>query len=321
VTGGEFVVAVKFFAKLDLKAKWFARWYKLFDSRQPVGTMAPTQVLVTPLGEAGEVQFWPPRRAPRRPRVPEAVGPGCSDDLGQGSGDEAEAEEHEHEPLADALADDGDSGGDLADVCEALADELLRLCEGPGQEVVEDEMLPLPPLAGDEREVLVSGGGVPPPAEPEPPAVPSAAAGAFVEALVAQPRRHAAPAPGLRVGVESVCYFAFGTISAYRSGDLVATCGYPGHARCRITRTVQLQGSRTKSAKGRPLGLMAAWLLDDAHQSQAAHCQAAKAKAYSFEQRRAARTALRNTPGSEPLFEKERGRHDTEQHSEPEGCP
>ena len=52
-----------------------------------------------------------------------------------------------------------------------------------------------------------------------------------------------------------------GVIRFYASRrEFVAHCSFPGHVRCRLTRSSQGHASSARCAQGRPLGLLAAWL-------------------------------------------------------------
>ena len=80
-----------------------------------------------------------------------------------------------------------------------------------------------------------------------------------------------------------------------------AKCMFAGHGRCSLTRTSE-EGA--KKGQGRPLGLLAAWMLDPECHAQSKESR--KWERPSFEARMLARFLLQSERGAEELFKKER---------------
>lgn len=137
----------------------------------------------------------------------------------------------------------------------------------------------------------------------------------------AMPRR-SRPAPSeassvQRDAVDAIGALANGHISYYHKGDrFQATCTQPGHVRCRLTRTSR--ASDRRSAQGRLVGLMCAWLATTCTPQD--HRNAFLLQSFNKDVRRAARVAARAEDGMSALEACERARREVED-SEPEGLP
>ena len=121
--------------------------------------------------------------------------------------------------------------------------------------------------------------------------------------------------------------FGFGNIRFYFSRlELVAQCANPLHGiRCRLSRSVQGSGTAWRHGQGRPLGLMAAWLLagQDDQLAIPTHADHVKTRTWpkpSLEDRVAARAAIAAHPAGAALIAAERPRRPGEP-EEPETVP
>ena len=111
-----------------------------------------------------------------------------------------------------------------------------------------------------------------------------------------------------------------GRIAFHRSKEAFeAHCSNPAHGHCRLTRTVK--GRERKgvgTVAGRPLGFLYCWLNRGHVATKEEHWHKGSwFEWFTREERRAARAALKDVPGSAPLFEVERAKEPGES-SEPE---
>jgi hypothetical protein len=108
------------------------------------------------------------------------------------------------------------------------------------------------------------------------------------------------PLPPGRNGPLASVAFMGGTIAFYKNGSFEAVC--PCHARCRLTRI----GARGRGDRGRPLGLLAAHIMEaEGCDDKELHMLRVTA-GYDFEYRMAARLLLADEPGALELFSYER---------------
>ena len=114
-----------------------------------------------------------------------------------------------------------------------------------------------------------------------------------------------------------------GKIAFYaRSNKFEATCHREGHIACRLTRSCTGGEPPAKGGAGRPLGLLAAWLLFDAAlASKEEHANPYVVLGCSKTVRQFARRKLRLLPNGAALETKERRKRDDESSSEPEEVP
>jgi len=100
----------------------------------------------------------------------------------------------------------------------------------------------------------------------------------------------------------TVASFGSGRILHYGANDnFMAECNMASHLRCTLTRTAR-PGRR--KGQGRPLGLLAAWLLDpDCHEESRSSAQWARP---SFDERVFSRTLLAQTENGPELLQHER---------------
>lgn len=153
---------------------------------------------------------------------------------------------------------------------------------------------------------------------PPPPAPPAPASRA-------PSARAASHADSVRGSAEVVVHFpSCGKISFY-AGDnrfeAVCSCHTPtGSSRCILTRTSA--GSNRKKSQGRPLGLLAAWLLNaEVMGTKDDHCNRLwLLSSLSKEDRLAARRYLASLPAGPNLLACERAKAQNED-SEPDGVP
>jgi hypothetical protein len=110
------------------------------------------------------------------------------------------------------------------------------------------------------------------------------------------------------VAIARIDFPDHGTISFYIDGRFEAVCRHPAHLpknRCRLTRTSV--GSGDSEAQGRPLGLMAAWLLASSDfASKEEHNNPFALFILDFPARERARQRLRHLPGAAQLLDAER---------------
>ena len=119
--------------------------------------------------------------------------------------------------------------------------------------------------------------------------------------------------------VASVDFFG-GTIKYYAKGDFVAYCAVHSDSAakvaCVLTRTAR---AGKKAAQGRPLGLLAAWIMAaDEHDCKPEHCKRCNFPPY--DDRCFARTALSAVTGADELFAYERPPREGED-EEPRDAP
>lgn len=117
-------------------------------------------------------------------------------------------------------------------------------------------------------------------------------------------------------------YLPQGRVTWYRSGNKVeATCKRKGHGRCVLTRTCN--ANLHMAWKGRPLGLIAAFMRDETeYTAPGQHKAATDRLEYSSgrEKRAAAREWFKTMPSAIPLLSQERARYEDEA-EEPAGPP
>lgn len=135
-----------------------------------------------------------------------------------------------------------------------------------------------------------------------------------------------APAPPIAVAHDLASHevtFEFGTIKFYTTdGRFQASCPCPGHEvgdfACRFTR---YRRAGKSPAKGRPLGLMVAWLrLGRLFTCHDEHIHPLALSSISRGERITARDLLKTVPGGDVLLSKERQRRPGEP-EEPMGEP
>ena len=112
-----------------------------------------------------------------------------------------------------------------------------------------------------------------------------------------------------------------GSIKFYEKLNcFVAECTCPGHGRRRLTRKSIAHSHTSRSAQGRPLGLLAAWLkAASTYSSQADHSNPFVACSFSLAERASSRRELRSQPGYAALATCERPSRGGEG-EEPENC-
>ena len=106
------------------------------------------------------------------------------------------------------------------------------------------------------------------------------------------------------------------SVSFYRDGRFEAVCRHCLHlprGRCRLTRTCYGTGNDTCPAQGRPVGLLASWILSqEDFADREDHCDAFAVYSQSHEQRCFAREQLKMLPDAADLCRHERKRRDGE---------
>ena len=118
-------------------------------------------------------------------------------------------------------------------------------------------------------------------------------------------------------------YIGSGVIRLYKSqGVFEATCSGDNHTRCRLTR--MRHGNPAFPDQGRPLGLLAAWLLCGdigIASNEVEHHDDLVFALFDFDERVRCRALLHIRANSNVLFNAERAQRDDEPNPEPRGQP
>lgn len=249
------------------------QFYRLVESKQAVGELAPHTVLVTALSpEAAPICIWPPprRAAPRyppRPRARDDDGPAALMDVAD------EAEDQEVAEIASATDQESDGGEDAA--IDEMDDLSLML-----EELIDE---PSPAMPGSPAQLDVEA---PAPSSAAPSDAPADAESPGPPVQVEIRER------SVRGGATVILQVPGGSIGFYPSKQAFeAVCEQPGHGRCVLTRTKQGRriGGSASLCGGRPVGFLAAWLAaGEGCPSKAAHWEAT-----AIERPLAERAALR----------------------------
>ena len=324
---------------------WRVRCYRLRESRRPVVSVDPTCIEVEPIdgeqvkqlgrrrghpaqaggGDAGwDEELQALMNQPYMDEEPdmenamdESEGqPELDLDSQNASGPDFSEEESSEDAASMASEGgrgDGNHGGDREGDLDGLSDqEVGRAPSGSGSSSSSassgssssssDEEMP------EQRAPLAAP---PPPPAPVPPAA------------VAP---HAAAVRGHRSQVaDEVLQVPGGELRFYaKTNSAVAHCSHHGLQVCRKTRTFNKSNALNRQGQGRPLGKLCAWLQCGAHpecRSAADHNQYISTVAPDFAARSAARLALKDIPGSEAFFAKEREQEGHESDEEPIEVP
>jgi hypothetical protein len=348
---GGFETMFSVFADIDHKSLCSMAFFRVWESDQPLGQFVPSELTVLPYSDP-ELFWYGPFRAPRTRRRPPA------DEIGEGSPAEAmlalgdAAPEPRGESDAEDVAgssdepSDEESDRDSSDLNEVLAALLESMVDEPearrAPTPAEGELGPLSGVAGEEPPHTAQ----PEAHEPCLPPVGGSMAGSSNDpmpgGIVAQPvpvqpsSAVEAPPPPPQPFEARRPYsrglnptrFRQGSITFYpdkndpEKGRFQAVCGHPElHGKsCRLTRTsapsVRVGGNQ---AQGRPLGLLAAWLVvGELAADRAAHD--ASVPFLSADERLAAREELLSQPNGAELAAHERPMRLGEP-LEPDGLP
>jgi len=131
-------------------------------------------------------------------------------------------------------------------------------------------------------------------------------------------------ARGSTLRAEAVVVFPLGKISFYKgTGSFECVCSREGHVDCRLTRTSLPSVRAARAGQGRPLGLLASWLLFDGElHGKAEHRNPFTVLGLTRELRSQGRHVLRGLPNGAQLEACERPRRASEEESsEPEDVP
>lgn len=269
-------------ATLDLEVAWTLSIMKLWESNMPLPQceFIPGQQLVCSYGAA--TPLWPP---PRRARGQAVHNDGLQDIADEDSSDGSEEDRHGADAGLDAEAERM-----WLEECLALSMEVGDLREG--------------------EEELINNGD-------------DADEGGVLEDNGARPGSSGDPLPedpvfdGVVSGNLALASFSFngGKIMAYKDGSMVAYCNHGSHKHCQIRRT---RRQTRNNGKGRPLGLLAWFLLNDAYANNQAHQDAAKS--VSKQEREQCRIVLLSTPHAAEVAVFERHKNEGEA-DEPDVCP
>lgn len=279
------------------KGRLTASFFELEECPRPVGVLQIDTVPVVPLSRCEPFVFFP---APTRgvDRFPRAKRPRAEDMGGAHVGLEVDMC-----PVADAPGEEPDNeetdnSSDEADFdleadLEAMVGESIDMLEAPLQEPAEEQQLVVPVVPGPGPEPEPVAHPPPPPAPPLP-----------------HPDRDG----GRRGRGEAMVVFPHGKISFYASKNVMeATCRVPSHGKCVLTRTVRCrQGTEEHLVPkgGRPLGMLAAWLLKaGAAETKEAHWAFVRAP---LAERVAAREYIKQAEHGPELLAMEREQKPTE---------
>lgn len=283
----EFLVLDLAVPLLDPNISWNIEWYRLADTPHGVAAFSPGVVPVHKVDDpkAKHGPFWPPGRGggdKKRFRLP-------TGSRGSGSGGDGGDDPDDDELLADqALVVDGDDadGDELPSDLDQLLD---RLREGLRVSANED---------GDD----VGGGDRPEGIEvPEPPGDEPVPPPPAPHDDDDDPNRRLGP----RGNADITVWVEGGRISFYSSkNSFEAVCGNPSHKL--FSRCVRTCGVTSNAlCSGRPIGLLAAWLANNAQPDKARHW-AANVLSPSLAERQIRRTMLALGDDAAELFAKER---------------
>ena len=315
----------RFWSGLDRRLSWEASWYTIWASKKPIAKMTPLQVAAHPWPnrEAPLVRIWP--RPPAGARS--AWGRPCPKGGPRpqpGQGARAQLPEPRPDVPAPLAAEGGQGRLERVEQEEAIIDNELSLVGLEGPDVGEGEeahavfaalMEAFPDLAeedepptSDEREPPTASAPVP--GGPEEPGAPSEHGSSYGYDSDTGSDDDAAPsgapvpaAPGARVTAELRVEFPHGSITYYgTTSRFVAHCQCAGHGR-KCFKTATALGR--VGQKGRPLGLLYAWLLEAPAVEPATQKQHLDTTP-TYASRVDARRALEGAPAAAPLFEEER---------------
>jgi hypothetical protein len=272
------------------------QFFEIEEGPRPISSFRLSPIPVLRLRHHREAfVFWPrEKRAGRGPKAADISDDDLPEDVDEAGGE------------ADASHD-----GDRPREEEGLPDDILdAIAELTG--LVED-LPPLPPPVFDpppsppmhaEGGSSSSGLGVPPPAPPAPEPTAPTMETALPPAPVPLPPEPVAGGFALRGRpgrAIATCRLRGGAISYYRNGNYEAVCSHPDHGRCRMTRAGNQARGHDNYAKGRPLGLLAAWLDFGQHCNDQAEHRDEVAMMFTQGLRLAARRELLLLPGGDEL--------------------
>lgn len=295
---GEWQTQAQALSTLDKSLRWTVRTFRLVESEAPVARFLPeAQLYIERVPMDSEPVFW-------RGEADELKGRSMTKWPGDATEPSAEQPEGQHSPEdaedPDASESDNQGAGDdsgsetMDDPFMASDDDVGDFHPGSDARGPLGSALPADAAEGDSKEGSQA-------------AEPSQADGG------AAPGRRRRPAP------ESVLQVAVpgGEIRFYpMTQRFVAHCEHAGHGTCRREK---LSHHGRNAAQGRPLGYLAAWLLDCEYPDHVQHL--ACTNILSQEARLEGREGLKGALGSDhELFLKERARRDGEP-EEPTDCP
>ena len=329
--------------RLDLDQQWRVQFWEIIDSPRPIAVFDTALVEVELLGGPGADnfghEFWPPppkppRKKRKRRGAPKAAGPRAK--KGPAHVAIEEAEDGNPDDFASVSSDgsssvrdssESEDGSESLDTCEVASQAASSSSNDPSDSTSDSRDAP------DGGSAHSSQGGSD--------AVGSAAENSDEYADMPTPNTSdlglsdisdlesddAGKPPGpprAAAGRYASVPFGCGELRHYHRGDAAsnnasAHCKvrmHKGKNDCKIRRTCnELPEGKKRgpnAGQGRPLGLLAAWLLHECD-CQQEH----KAFVPSWEARRAARTALKRLPDAGWLFARERPQGD-DPDSEPE---
>jgi len=295
VGGNNFFTFWPAMQKLNLGMAWFARFYKIRESSRFLGAFEPANAWMVPLQTGSGVgsQFWPPTRRTKGKHLDE---------------DAADCLDFHH--------DSGEENEDNASEQVALDREMHALLD-KGLAAMQAEMQ----LPEDGDDAGLGGAGDaqddeydPGPADPNENTDPSSSDSSSSSS--------SSTSRAARGNADIAAKVDGGTIRYYANKKMfTATCNNPAHGKCVLTRqsTPAKASARTPNirAKGRPLGMLCAWLeLGTRTDSKAEHWSPDNAPDHAS--RIAARSSLANGSKGRALLSKERDKLEGE-HDEPAG--
>jgi hypothetical protein len=297
-------------ATLTRELVWEGSWYEIESSTRPTSELNPMRVAATPLKDGGPFKLWPlPERLarlsrPRRGGMPSPSGDdGPAEDEGRSPSDHG-SDIGDLEAELEELLDNADAeGGDVAARLDHLCEEFQSSFDEPVQAVgtasggeKDDTLAEVDPMLYEPTSPRSEASQLELDQEtlPEEDELPSE-----VPASTLPHDREPADVVLPVLGAGSITYYQ-------KTNRFVAHCIWPGHgASCFKTRTSlgRRGASGDGGAQGRPLGHLAAWLLEGEHfADKASHFPLGP----DADARARGRLVLDTVPGSEPLFLAER---------------
>ena len=285
-TPPDFIIQAQALAALDKNLIWLCSFYLIDSLTTPVANLTPGTITATRYSTP--TQFWPPLKKPRAPRRKRPFSASSSSIPTTAMQDDASASSDNSHDIVEPDVTLHNNLDDLWSRMEGQDTHTPATLEAElgGAAVEAEDVLPPPPLH-DSRATSSR------PTDTEEP--PLAMDAALAPDAPQPPTPASTPTRGPDAGVRQTSTarveVGTGTIAYYSNkGAFQATCRV--HKQCALTRV----GSRARvqpalPAKGRPLGLMAAWLLaGGGHPTKEAHM--ACLRGLNYDMRKAAREEL-----------------------------
>lgn len=309
------------FATLNRELQWEGAWFQIEASSRPMLHLQPDRVWAIPLKGGEPTRFWPPPPRQRMPASwltrPSGEAPSTSADQGDAAQPDP-ADDHDDDIMG-SLGSKSDDGSVWDRLEELVADAFPMAGASKEAEVPTPGGEGAAPMLVEEfGDMLYTPTSPATDSEPEIPEVGELDLGD--EEQIAMPAEHE-PAAGRRRPADSqLAVGPHGMIHYYKiTNRFVAHCTLASHgSQCFKTRT-SLASERGGhfQAQGRPLGHLAAWLLEqERFPTKAAHFASKPSQA----SRAAGRLVLETIPNSAELLAGERPVREGEA-NEPDALP